>query len=93
MKTEAKLRIENLASELFIEDLGKVRGGQSEMTTMALGEEDSGIPLGCGPADGPCHGHGPFPYPLWIEEIMKFLPGTGGSTPGHPVTTLATGEE
>jgi len=96
MKTDAKLKVENLESELFIADLGKVRGGESRMSTMAMGEEDSGasIPIGCGPADGPYTGQRPyFDAARLIEEIMTSLPGRGLPLPDDSVTTLALGEE
>lgn len=40
--------IDEQESELFIEDLGKVRGGsqQDGITTLAIGEEDPGNPPG-----------------------------------------------
>ncbi len=75
------LNIENLESEMFIAELGAVRGGHSER-----------MPFGCGPADGPCAPEAPNPYAM-LEEIMKDLPGGGVILPHRPVTSLALGEE
>ena len=39
MNIDSKLKIENLETDLFIEDLGKIQGGYTNMTSLA-GHED-----------------------------------------------------
>ena len=96
MKSERKLKVEDLEteaedreSELFIADLGQVRGGQS-------------IPFGCGPADGPCEGSHPLPGQTGLledllkyipEDFLKYVPGGVGQSDDHVTTLAAFGEE
>ena len=84
MKTESKLKIENLETELFIEELGKVHGGLSAMTSLA-GQEDPGF----------CDTPSPSPdYSGMADEIIrKTLAGTGYFPPGEATTLAAFGEE
>jgi hypothetical protein len=82
MKTDSKLKIENLETELFIEELGKVHGGLSAMTSLA-GQEDPGF------CDTPS-----TDYAGMADEIIRrTLGGTGYFPPGEATTLATFGEE
>lgn len=87
----AKIDIKDIIeqdSELFIEDLGKVRGGsaQGEITTLAMGEEDPTWSL-----PSPSIPQVPKTEQL-ISEIMSLIPEYKGM-PSDPTTLAAFGEE
>lgn len=89
--TDGKLKIENLDSELFITDLGRIRGGSAGMTSLA-GQEDPGF------CDTPAHDHPGLPYAdftkMFDQIIRKALEHTGRVPPyGDEVSTQALGEE
>lgn len=82
MKTDRKLKIENLETDLFIEELGNVRGGYTNMTSLA-GQEDPNF------SDTPSSD-----YAGMVDEIIrKALGGTGQFPPGEVTTLALFGEE
>ena len=85
MKTRDSLKIENLESELFIEDLGRVSGGGHCFTTMAVGEEDS--------SNSCTAPHGFFDHAGFKEQLKGLLEQNGIPRPDQTITTLALGEE
>ncbi len=82
MKTDRKLKIDNLETELFIEELGKIQGGYTNMTSLA-GHEDPDF------SDTPSSD-----YAGMVDEILrKALDGTGHFPPGEATTLALFGEE
>lgn len=89
MKTDRKLKLENLDSELFIAELGKVHGGQASMTSLAGSEDPSWN-------DTPWAGPRPplSDYADPVNDIFrKVFGGTGGFPSQGEVTTQSLGEE
>lgn len=90
MKTDSTLKIENIEVELFIDELGKIHGGQTGMTSLA-GQEDPGF------SDTPSWSgqRPPLPdYAGMVDEIIRTTLGRSGQLPPGKATTLATfGEE
>jgi hypothetical protein len=90
MKTDRKLKIENLEVDLFIDELGKIHGGQTSMTSLA-GREDPGF------CDTPSWSgqRPPLPdYAGMVDEIIGKTLGRTDPLPPGRATTLATfGEE
>ncbi len=82
MNIDSKLKIENLETDLFIEDLGKIQGGYTNMTSLA-GHEDPNF------SDTPSSD-----YAGMVDEILrKALGGTGHLPPGEATTLALFGEE
>jgi len=82
MKTDRKLKIENLETDLFIEELGKIQGGYTNMTSLA-GHEDPDF------CDTPSSD-----YAGVADEILRKVLARTGHFPPDEVTTLALfGEE
>ena len=90
MKTDGKLKIENLETDLFIDELGKIQGGQATVTSLA-GQEDPGW------SDTPSwSGQRPplSDYAGLVDEIIReSLGGTGQLPPGEATTLALFGEE
>ena len=88
MKHDKSLKIENLENELFIEELGQVKGGNPSATSLAGSETPDWDDTPQQPI-----------YPgTGIESITDLLERyrhiTGSPyNPAQPVTTLAIGEE
>lgn len=89
MKHDKRLNIENLETELFIEELGQVYGGNTSSTSLAGSEEP-------GWDDTPSQPVFFTPSNINIEELLgryrRSYPGLP-SNPEQPVTTYALGEE
>jgi hypothetical protein len=87
--TDRNVRIEDLGTDLFIDELGKVQGGQAAMTSLAGHEEPdwSDTP--------PWPGHKPsYPeFPVAVEEMIRKAFDDRRHLPPIEVTTMALGEE